>query len=58
VKQEKYKSISNLYLRKTLIIMGSQDHALVGPLKNQALTKIYFVGAFLFAYIFVREKEY
>jgi hypothetical protein len=31
VKYEKYKSISILYLSKTLIIRGSQDHALVGP---------------------------
>jgi hypothetical protein len=35
---------------ETLIIRGSQDHALVGPLENQALTKVYFVGAFSFAY--------
>ena len=32
----------------TLIIRGSQDHALVGPLENQALTKEFFVGAFSF----------
>jgi hypothetical protein len=30
-----------------LIIRGSQDHALVGPLENQPLM-IYFIGGFLF----------
>lgn len=42
--RKSWKSLENL--KNGLIIRGSQDHALVGPLKNQALTKVYFVGAF------------
>jgi hypothetical protein len=59
VKYEKYRSISILYPidyqykkrygipPETLIIRGSQDHALVGPLENQPLM-ICFIGGFLF----------
>ena len=35
-----------------LIIRGSQDHALVGPLENQPLM-IHFIGGFLFCDKFV-----
>jgi hypothetical protein len=48
VNYEKNRFNSILDPSKTLIIRGSQDHALVGPLENQALTKVYFVGAFSF----------
>jgi hypothetical protein len=40
------KYILNILAR--LIIRGSQDHALVGPLENQPLM-IYFIGGFLFS---------
>jgi hypothetical protein len=47
---------------ETLIIRGSQDHALVGPLENQPLM-IRFIGGFFFwarfwpSFVFINGKQ-
>jgi hypothetical protein len=63
VKYEKYKSISILYPSKTLIIRGSQDHALVGPhntlkgFSNNTAGTLFVGVGFNPGFVFLKGKQ-